>query len=203
MYTVVIMTALAVGGDAPLWGRHDSQHGGQSGWFRNICARHNSRAAYGCMAAYGACGGYAACSGATYYGFGDQFWCDSGVAAPLAPRIVPLPPVITIPQAQPEPPSVIEKRTSSGLQQLQTASVTARLIIDLPADARLYINGQLYRTRTFRTPALEAGKPYYYVVRAEIVRDGKTESETRYVAVGAGTEIAVSFPDLSRVLAAK
>ena len=51
--------------------------------------------------------------------------------------------------------------------------------------------------RTFRTPSLEAGQTYYYVLRAEIVRDGKTYSETKRILVRAGDELAESFKDLA------
>ena len=57
----------------------------------------------------------------------------------------------------------------------------AKLIIDVPQDARLYIDGQLVKTTSskpvFTTPILANGQSYYYDVRAEIVRDGKIYSE--------------------------
>jgi uncharacterized protein (TIGR03000 family) len=77
------------------------------------------------------------------------------------------------------------------------AGATAVLKVQVAADARLYINGQLMRTtsaeRSFDTPVLERGKTYHYTLRAEAVRDGKTLSETKKVAVRAGEETRASL----------
>jgi uncharacterized protein (TIGR03000 family) len=56
----------------------------------------------------------------------------------------------------------------------------ARLIIEVPADAKLYVDDQLMKTtsnrRVFSTPPLEDGLDYYYILRAEVV---KTTSNRR------------------------
>jgi uncharacterized protein (TIGR03000 family) len=76
----------------------------------------------------------------------------------------------------------------------------ARLIVELPADAKLYIDDQLMKTtaarRVFNTPTLDRGQSYYYVLRAEIVRDGKTYTDTKQVVIRAGNEAQASFNDL-------
>jgi uncharacterized protein (TIGR03000 family) len=77
---------------------------------------------------------------------------------------------------------------------------SARLIIDVPTDAKLFIDDQAMKTasarRTFSTPALQPGQAYYYEVRAEVVRDGKTQSETKKIIVKAGEVVRASFPEL-------
>jgi uncharacterized protein (TIGR03000 family) len=81
----------------------------------------------------------------------------------------------------------------------------AKLIVELPRDAKLYIDDHVMKTtsgkRTFNTPSLEQGQQYYYIVRAEVVLDGKTYSETKRVLVRAGEEVRASFPELESQLA--
>ena len=67
----------------------------------------------------------------------------------------------------------------------------ATVVVRLPADARLTIDGEPTRsrgaTRTFQSPPLQAGAPSQYVLRAEIVRDGRALSVRQRVRVLAGT----------------
>jgi uncharacterized protein (TIGR03000 family) len=77
-------------------------------------------------------------------------------------------------------------------------SAQAKVVIEVPAEARLYfddtpIGGQGKTERTFVTPPLEQGKDYYYVVKAEVVRDGQTVSESHRLIVRAGTEARASL----------
>ena len=76
-----------------------------------------------------------------------------------------------------------------------------------PAEAKLYIDDQLMKTsserRTFQTPTLEKGQAYYYEVRAELVRDGRTVTETKRVIVKAGEEVRATFNDMSAVSTAR
>ncbi len=74
--------------------------------------------------------------------------------------------------------------------------------ITLPADAKLYVDGQLTKTmdksfRTFMTPDLDDGQEYRYVMKAEVVRDGIVQSETKTVIVKAGMEIREEFGTLA------
>jgi uncharacterized protein (TIGR03000 family) len=76
----------------------------------------------------------------------------------------------------------------------------ARLIIHLPADAKLYIHDQPMETvgarRSFLTPPLKAGETYSYLLRADITREGKVQSETKRILVRAGETVQASFADL-------
>jgi len=73
----------------------------------------------------------------------------------------------------------------------------ARLLVRLPAAARLTIDGEPTRsqgdTRRFVSPPLEPGRRFVYVLRAEMVRDGKKVTEAREVPVRAGEESAVTL----------
>jgi uncharacterized protein (TIGR03000 family) len=77
------------------------------------------------------------------------------------------------------------------------APTRARLIVELPADAKLYIDGQAMKTtsalRSFNTPELEPGQLYYYEVKAEVLRDGKPVSQTKRVILKAGEVVRAGF----------
>jgi uncharacterized protein (TIGR03000 family) len=79
------------------------------------------------------------------------------------------------------------------------------LLVELPPDAKLYIDDQPMKTtsskRSFNTPLLQQGQQYYYILRAEVVRDGRTYTETRRVLLRAGQEIRASFPELEANIA--
>jgi uncharacterized protein (TIGR03000 family) len=76
----------------------------------------------------------------------------------------------------------------------------ATLVVRLPADARLTIDGYPPRstsgTRWFVTPPLEPGRTFHYELRAEVERGGKRLTQTRQVAVRAGQEsnVTIDFP---------
>jgi uncharacterized protein (TIGR03000 family) len=87
--------------------------------------------------------------------------------------------------------------TKSGM-----ATNRARLIVELPPDAKLYVDDNPIPVtagrRAFRTPALDRTQTYYYEVRAEVMRDGKPVSETKRVIVRAGEVIRANFSDLGK-----
>jgi uncharacterized protein (TIGR03000 family) len=76
----------------------------------------------------------------------------------------------------------------------------AKVIVELPSDAKLYVNDQLTTTtserRVFNTPLLEEGEGYYYLVRAEVMRAGQNVSRTKKVFVRAGDVVQTTFPEL-------
>ncbi len=99
-------------------------------------------------------------------------------------------------------PKMEEAVVASLTRPLLTAAPgKALLVIHLPADAVLYVEGRRAETsnqtvRYIQTPALEEGAGYFYVVRVDVVRNGKTVSETQRVHFRAGQEIRVSFEHL-------
>jgi uncharacterized protein (TIGR03000 family) len=76
----------------------------------------------------------------------------------------------------------------------------AKLVVELPANAKLFIDDMPVKAtagvRTFDTPALEPGRPYYYIVRIERMRDGQPVSETRRIIVRAGQVARADFKDV-------
>jgi len=182
MYSVVLMAALATGGSAPdchFFGGCCGCHGGCYGCYGGC---------YGCSCwggCYGCYGCYASCYGC-YGGYGGYAY---SYAAPVAPVVV---------------------YASAPVQTVQPAvvpvSTKAKLIVEVPADARLYIDGQMMKStaarRVFSTPALDQKQSYYYDLKAEVVRDGRTFSDTKRVIVKAGQEIRTTFPKLEHPVVA-
>lgn len=174
-------------------------------------------ACYGC---YGGCYGCYGCSGMSYgcyggcYGcYGSSYGCygcygcsgcyGMSVYAPAGMPVVA--PATEEPAAHPREraPDREKGRTPDrGTMDKdrggeQVSLDRARLVVEVPVDAKLYIDGRLMKTgskrRTFSTPLLEPGQLYYYDVRAEIAREGQPYSETRRVIVKAGERVDTSF----------
>jgi uncharacterized protein (TIGR03000 family) len=76
----------------------------------------------------------------------------------------------------------------------------AAVLVSLPADARLTVDGQATTSTTalrrFVTPPLPAGKEFEYTFRAEVVRGDVTYAMTRKVTVRAGqqTDVRLDLP---------
>jgi uncharacterized protein (TIGR03000 family) len=88
-----------------------------------------------------------------------------------------------------------------------TSTSTSLLIVSLPADATLTVDGQLTTstssTRYFASPVLEPGKDYYYTLKAEASRNGQVVSAMKRVTVRAGEETRVSMDLPASTTAAK
>ena len=73
----------------------------------------------------------------------------------------------------------------------------ATIVVHLPADARLAIDGHPTRstsaTRSFITPALERGRLFHYTLKVDFVRGGETVTLKKVVAVRAGRETVVAL----------
>jgi len=78
------------------------------------------------------------------------------------------------------------------------APARAKVIVELPKDATLSVDGRAVRnstdaTRTFSTPELTPGQDYFYELAAEVVRDGQKVTDTKRVIVRAGAEVRASL----------
>lgn len=188
MYSVVLMAALATSADVP--NCHGHSCGCYGGGYYGGCYGGCYGCWGGCYGCYGGCYGcYGGCYGC-YGGCYGCYGCYGGgiIVAPAAPAA----PVEKIPAPKPK--------------EEAAAARTAKLVVSLPADANLYIDDTLMKTpsgkRTFNTPAIDRGQAYYYMVRAEVVRDGKTYSETRRVIIRAGDTSDATFTEAQLVKAA-
>jgi uncharacterized protein (TIGR03000 family) len=87
------------------------------------------------------------------------------------------------------------------------AAAPAHITVRVPEDAQLYVDGVVCpltsKERSFDTPALQQGRSYYYDLRAEVVREGKTRASSDRVIVHAGKQVNVDFRDLSAVRTAQ
>ncbi len=207
MYSVVLMAALTTGSSAPdCWFHHG--HGCHGYYGDSVSATCTGcyggsyyGAPYGPAWGGGWCGG---CHGGSWgwggavdyscfgchgcYGCAGSFGCagfNPYGPAPNAPEMIP-------------PPKTEEKKSGTS----SAAPDRAKVIVQLPADARLYVDDHPIKTtrdnQAFNTPRLEPGQTYYYEVRAEAVRDGKPVVESKRVLVRAGQEVTVSFPKLEK-----
>jgi uncharacterized protein (TIGR03000 family) len=77
------------------------------------------------------------------------------------------------------------------------APAPALIIVTLPADAKLAIEGQATSTtssvRSFESPVLRPGKDFHYQLEAKFVRDGQTVTVSKRIAVRAGQETRVEL----------
>lgn len=82
----------------------------------------------------------------------------------------------------------------------EAAGAPAYITVRLPADARLTIDDAVCPltsdTRAFATPSLAPGREYYYLLKAEVVRDGRTATQTQRVTFRRGERVTVSFDNL-------
>jgi uncharacterized protein (TIGR03000 family) len=93
------------------------------------------------------------------------------------------------PEKVPPPKTTGEKETA--------LPAPATIVVSLPAEAKLLIDDaattSTSNVRVFASPSLEPGKDFYYTLRGELVRDGRTLSASQIVKVRAGQETRVQL----------
>ena len=178
-------------------------------------------------ACYGSCyGGWesmspshtpAGCWGAPYSGYGPGwagYACaggcggyESAAYGMPGPVIATPAPMVEIEKIQdPKPakpaPDLKKKTMDTDDDDQVSATARARVIVSLPADGKLFVDGQPIRNaaeiKTFRTPELSKGQQYFYEMRAEVVVDGKVVTQTRRVTLTAGDLIRADFSTLGK-----
>lgn len=147
---------------------------------------------YGCYSGGGygcSSGGYGCYSGGYGGGYPVGVGCTGYGCYGRGGVIVPMPPV----------KGTEEKKDGKGKVGTpeEPISLEATLVVTLPADAKLKIDDyqtvSTSGTRVFTTPALALGKDYSYTLKAEVVRDGKTQSVEQIVKVRAGETTPVTL----------
>jgi uncharacterized protein (TIGR03000 family) len=183
--------------------------GGCCGGGHGFCGHHHHHhgCCGGCYGCNGGCYGSSyGCGGGCYgYSYGGS-WDGHGSYAPtwggdggyLAPGAVPGGPG-AVPGGPGGPGGPVAPPADLPKDGKKTSlSAPASIVVSLPADATLTIDGQATRskseTRRFISPALPAGKDFTYTLEAEITRDGETMTATEQVTVRAGEETTVSLP---------
>lgn len=163
-------------------------HGGLMGRFRGGRASCNGCTGTSChgSSCYGSCYGSAygtGCYGSCYGGGCHGAGCVGTVVAPGA---------TVVPAGQP-----VEIAPTSSIA---APKASASLTIELPAAATLFVDGVATTTtgaaRQFHTPDLEPGQAFFYDFKAQVVVDGKVETEEKRVVVRSGTTTTESFAKL-------
>jgi uncharacterized protein (TIGR03000 family) len=158
-------------------------HGCHGGLFSRLRSRH------GCNG-----GGCHGCNGGGCHG-GCASSCSSGCACSGGTTTTG------------EKVKVMPKEEKKKPSEEASTSSPATIVVSLPAEAKLTVDGNATRSttdrRTFTTPALEAGQTFVYSLRAEIVRDGQVAEQIQEVAVRAGETTNVSFTFASQGVASR
>ena len=194
MYSVVLMAALATGTTAP--DCHPHSYGCCGGYYSYGCCGGYSGCCGGYGYSYGCCGGYG-CYGS--YSYGACYGCCGGSPYSMMPYPYATP-ATPAPSEKLPPPKDDPKKPEEPKKEGALAPNVGRMVVEVPVDAKLFIDGQLMKTtnekRSFRTPELVPGQQYFYDVRAEITIDGKTEVENVRVVVQGGKTAQAAFPKL-------
>jgi uncharacterized protein (TIGR03000 family) len=90
-----------------------------------------------------------------------------------------------------------EMPTSTAVVAVPVSADRAQLILNVPADAVVYLSNQRMTlegtTREFTVPGLTAGMEYRYPVRVEVVRDGQTLTANADQQLQAGQRLNLAF----------
>jgi len=163
------------------------------------CTGYSCHGCCGCCGCAGySCSGCCGCSGCSGWSCSGCSGC-CGCAAPVysAPAYPahPIAPVVPVKPGEP-----IGKPVGQ-------AAAPATIIVSLPADAKLFIDGAATTStaarRVFVSPELNPGKEFHYTLKAEFAREGKPVTETKRVAVTAGNETNVLFDAAAPSVAAR
>lgn len=114
-----------------------------------------------------------------------------------APKAVPPAPDLDLPKLPDAPlppaPGAAPKPTAGG----SLPSDAALLTVDVPQDARVYVNGMLTKTpgthRQFVSYGLRPGYGYAYEVRVVVTRNGEELSDTQIVRIRTGETRDLAF----------
>ena len=168
-------------------------YGGHHAAWAHRRATRRAYACHGCYGWHGCHGGcYSSCHGGCYgcHGcYGSKVIYDS---APMQQDVKEAQPAAADPapaaNPAPTPPPVEGARVSRG---------TAVLAVNVPAGAKIYVNGSKTKTegrhRRYMSPGLISGRSYRYEVQAVVERDGRELALTKSVTVTAGSEAKISF----------
>lgn len=100
------------------------------------------------------------------------------------------------------PPSFIPGSVGKKNMPEPKEETSARIIVHVPANAKVFIDGQLQSgdssERHFYTPPLPTSGSFYYDLRIETVKDGKTVVDEKKVIVQAGALVHQEFNPLGR-----
>jgi uncharacterized protein (TIGR03000 family) len=187
------------GGYGGGYGCYSGGYGGGYG-----CSSGGYGGGYGCYAS-GYSGGYGGGCASSYGGYGVGCAGGYGVGGVgCGGVIVPSGGVIT-PGTGGEKPKTDDKPKGDGPPKVGKATSTATLVVTLPEDAKLTIDGVATTStssrRVFITPELNVGTVYFYNLKAEVVREGKPVVMQERVEIRPGLESSVTLQPPTSVAA--
>lgn len=142
----------------------------------------------GCSNGNGCSSGYSGYSNGHHGCSNGQHGCAHSTGSGCSSGTIIVPETKLLPKSEPVP---IPKKGA-----VQSAA-PATIIVSLPADARLFVDGNATTSTSARralvTPELAFGTTYVYTFRAEIVRDGNVQTQTQQVNVIGGQTATVQF----------
>jgi len=206
MYTVALMVALTVGGNAP-----DCHRRCGGGGYGGGCSYGGGGYGGGCSygGGYGSGGCYASAGYSMDYGKApdeteEEFeYCKSKQKDMSPETYSNFRNSVWLPMTHEQRNKMMgKKKGKKGGSDEESSSLRApaRILVTLPADATLTIDdGETQSggtSREFISPPLARNRSYSYTLKAEFVRKGKKVSATKKVAVSAGKETPVSFDDV-------
>jgi uncharacterized protein (TIGR03000 family) len=122
---------------------------------------------------------------------------------PMTPGNPPPPPETPAPMLDPNAPTPEpgelppEAPATGDSTRYFRGARSATLSVHVPADAKVFVNGLATKSagaeRRYVSNGLQAGYNYSYEVRAELVRDGRTITETKVIKLQAGDSSDVTF----------
>jgi uncharacterized protein (TIGR03000 family) len=198
MYSMVLMMALTTSDATPMLGFQDDGVITQSVRVGNTSPTHElyrrGRRGGCCGGCYGCCGGCCGgcwgccggCCGGCWGGGGYHGHHGGGGYAMAGYGGAPYYAMT---------PGTYDYQSAYAMPAGNTSE--ARIVVNLPAEARLTIDGNpttsTSTVRTFVTPPLTPGQVYHYTLAAQLERDGKPMTATKEVAVRPGQETRVSL----------
>jgi uncharacterized protein (TIGR03000 family) len=204
MYSVVLLAAMTTATESPDCWFHSHAScsgscygtccGGCCGTYSGCCGSCYGSSCWGssCYGSYSSCCGYGynySCHGC--YGCGGCYGSCVGSYYMVAP---------VVPMGSPKEPVDKPKDKEESL-----VPAKAKLTVQLPADAKLYIDDQPIKmsspVRQFNTPELQPGQTYYYMVRVEVVTDKSPQTVTRRVLIKPGEDVIADFTDMKAPVA--
>ncbi len=232
MYSMVLMVALTSSSTTPDWlgKHHKAHHDGYPVTCYGGCYGGCNGACYGgcsgcwgsglCYGGWNNCGGgYAGCMGSGFgtcvggwgiHGYG-AFGCHGCYGCYGCYGCVGYAPgyMMNFNPGTPNPSDndTLPAPKKANGEKGSLAPTKARLIVELPADAKLSVDGRPMKTvdgrGVFTTPSLKQEELYYYELTVELLRDGKPIAENRRVLVRAGQEVRASFKNMDTVSTAR
>jgi uncharacterized protein (TIGR03000 family) len=150
--------------------------------------------------------------GSSYQADGNWMPVDGADAAPTdapAPPAEPDAPADNVPNNVPNNAPNVPAIPNNGTS-IQDRNTTVSFSVSVPEEAMIFVNDNATTStgteRTYISRGLKAGKSYTFHVRAEVVRNGQTVTETKKIRLIAGQHTSLAFdfaPNADEQLAEK